>query len=260
MNVLAFIAPRLHGVRLRSLLAVLFLLLKSLGSSVYAEIPELNVNLGDLDLATQSIPLLILLTVWTLAPSIVVLMTSFTRIVIVLGFTRNALGTQNMPPNQVLTGLALILTFFIMSPTIVSIYNEAWVPFAAGDIDMVVAAELAEAPIKNFMLMQTYPEDIALFVNLYPGELDFSGEVPFVIALPAFIVSELRTAFIMGFLIYIPFLIIDMVVASTLMSMGMMMLPPVMISMPFKVLLFTLVNGWHLVVDSILRSFYFNPL
>ena len=222
-------------------------------------IPGINISIGgeDGDLG-QSIPLLVLLTVLTLVPSILVLTTSFTRIVIVLGFTRNAMGTQNMPPNQVITGLALILTFFLMSPTLTLVYETAWQPYSAGTIELDEALSRAEIPVKDFMLRQTYDDDVMLFANFAQvdlSEVTASAEVPFRIALPAFIISELKTAFIMGFMIYIPFLIIDMVVASTLMSMGMMMLPPVMISLPFKVMLFTLVNGWHLVVDSILRSF-----
>jgi len=240
------------------LLPILTILLTvCLSPTALAEpIPGISINIGgeDADLA-QSMPILILLTVLALVPSIMVLMTSFTRIVIVLGFTRNAMGTQNMPPNQVVTGLALILTFFLMSPIIGVVYEDAWLPYSTGAIELSEAMVLAEAPLKSFMVGQTYPEDLVLFANFTGEELGEPATIPFRIALPAFIISELRTAFTMGFMIYIPFLIIDMVVASTLMSMGMMMLPPVMISLPFKVLLFTLVNGWHLVVDTILTSF-----
>jgi len=240
------------------LLTVLLALTLAVSSHVYAEtIPGINISIGgeDGDLG-QSIPVLILLTVLALVPSLLVLTTSFTRIVIVLGFTRNAMGIQNMPPNQVVTGLALILTFFLMAPTFGVIYEEAWIPYAGGAIDLTQAMDRAEVPMKGFMLRQTSTEDLVLFANFTGDSLpDAPEDVPFRIALPAYIISELRTAFLMGFMIYIPFLIIDMVVASTLMSMGMMMLPPVMISLPFKVMLFTLVNGWHLVVDAILRSF-----
>ncbi|MCL2497239.1 MAG: flagellar type III secretion system pore protein FliP [Symbiobacteriaceae bacterium] len=223
-----------------------------------AIIPGLNIDITPAETpgeVAQSLQVLVLLTVLTLAPSILVLMTSFTRIVIVLGFTRNALGTQNMPPNQVVTGLALILTFFLMSPVFNTVYNQAWLPYSNGDLELTEALSQAEAPLKKFMLDFTRHEDVALFVNFAPQGLPEGGELPFRYVLPAFIISELQTAFQMGFMIYIPFLIIDMVVASTLMSMGMMMLPPVMISLPFKVLLFYFVNGWNLVVDAILRSF-----
>jgi len=235
----------------------ILVLLLSFSAVAFGEtLPGINISIGgeDGDLG-QSIPVLILLTILALVPSIMVLMTSFTRIVIVLGFTRNAMGTQNMPPNQVVTGLALILTFFLMAPVFGETYENAWVPYAAGSIELSEAVAIAEIPLKGFMIRQTYTDDLVLFANFAQEELPESGDVPFRIALPAFIISELKTAFGMGFMIYIPFLIIDMVVASTLMSMGMMMLPPVMISLPFKVLLFTMVNGWHLVVETILRSF-----
>lgn len=247
----------------RKRLALIFFILAALqwigfSQAQAATIPTINVGLGEAQNASevgQSLSVLILLTVLTLAPSILVLMTSFTRIVIVLGFARNAMGTQNMPPNQVVVGLSLILTLFIMSPIISDVYHNTWLEYSAGNITLEQAAAQAEAPLKEFMLKQTRHDDLDLFIALGDQEIASYEEIPFHYALPAFIISELKTAFQMGFMIYVPFLIIDMVVASTLMSMGMMMLPPVMISLPFKVLLFVLVDGWHLVVDAILRSF-----
>lgn len=200
--------------------------------------------------------IILLLTVLSLAPAILVLMTSFTRIVVVLSFLRNALATQQMPPNQVLVGLALFLTFFIMAPVAQTVYQEAWVPFQAGEISEEAAMALAAEPIRDFMLGHTREKDLALFVNYAGlGPVDGPEDVPTYLLIPAFAISELKTAFQMGFVIFIPFIVIDMIVASTLMSMGMLMLPPMMISLPFKVLLFVLADGWHLVVQSLLGSF-----
>ena len=201
--------------------------------------------------------ILITLTLIGIAPILIVLMTSFTRIIIVLHFTRNALNTQTAPPNQVLIGLVLFLTFFIMSPTINTIRTEALQPFDAGEIEQAEALELAMKPIREFMYPQTQMKDVSMFMEIsgteWDGEID---SIPNSVLIPSFIVSELRTAFIIGFLIYVPFIIIDMVVASTLMSMGMMMLPPTTISMPFKILLFVLADGWNLVIGNIIRTFY----
>lgn len=200
--------------------------------------------------------ILFVLTILTLAPSILIMMTSFTRIIIVLSFTRNALGTQQMPPNQVLIGLALFLTFFIMSPIGTQINEEAIQPYLSGQIDQDQALEEAMGPIRNFMFKQTREKDLALFVNLSSMESPRTLEdIPNNVLIPSFIISELKTAFQMGFLIYIPFIIVDMVVASTLMSMGMMMLPPVMISLPFKILLFIMVDGWNLVIKTLVTGF-----
>ncbi len=208
--------------------------------------------------AVNTIQVILLLTVLTLAPSILILMTSFTRIIIVLSFLRSALGTNQMPPNQVLIGLALFLTFFIMSPTFSRVNNEALQPYLANQITQQEAMDNAIVPIKEFMLSQLRGEsDLALFVELaeleeVPQDL---SELPLTIIIPSFIISELKIAFQMGFVIYIPFLIIDMIVSSTLMSMGMMMLPPSLISMPFKLLLFILVDGWNLVVQTVVTGF-----
>lgn len=201
---------------------------------------------------------LLVLTILTLAPSILIMMTSYTRIIIVLHFVRTAIGTQTAPPNQVLLGLALFMTFFIMAPTFQQINESAIQPLDNGDITMEEAFAEAEIPIRTFMEGQTLEKDLALFVDMDPSGETYESydDVPMTTLIPAFIISELRYAFIMGFLIYIPFIVIDMVVASVLMSMGMMMLPPTTISLPFKILLFILADGWNLVIGSLVRTFY----
>ncbi|KUK09865.1 MAG: Flagellar biosynthesis/type III secretory pathway protein [Caldanaerobacter subterraneus] len=204
---------------------------------------------------STSLQIVLLLTVLTLAPSILIMMTSFTRIVIVLAFLRNALGLQQMPPNQVLIGLALFLTFYIMAPVGYDINNNAIKPYVEGQINQYEAYERAIKPLKSFMLRQTRQNDLALFVNLAKIKADKVEDLPMRVVIPAFIISELKTAFEIGFIIYIPFLVIDIIVASVLMSMGMFMLPPVLISLPFKVLLFILVDGWNLVVKSLILGF-----
>ncbi|WP_100404473.1 flagellar type III secretion system pore protein FliP [Bacillus solitudinis] len=207
------------------------------------------------DVAT-TIQLLLVLTVLSLAPSILILMTSFTRIVIVLSFVRQGLATQSMPPNQVLIGIALFLTFFIMAPIFAEVNEQALTPFLDGEIDQVEAFERGIVPMKEFMAKHTREKDLALFMG-YAGleRPDSLEDIPLTALVPAFAISELKTAFQIGFLIFIPFLVIDMIVASILMAMGMMMLPPVMIALPFKILLFVLVDGWYLIVQSLLLSF-----
>jgi flagellar biosynthetic protein FliP len=208
---------------------------------------------NDVSLAIQ---LVALLTVLTLAPALLVMVTSFTRIVVVLGFIRSALGVPMLPPNQVLLGLALFLTLFVMMPTIDAVNKEALQPYMDGSLSQEAALDRAQQPIRQFMLKQTREKDLALFVQL--AHLDRPNEpedVPIHVLIPAFVISELKTAFQMGFIIFIPFLVIDMVISSTLMSMGMMMLPPAMISLPFKLLLFVMVDGWYLLVGSLVRSF-----
>ncbi|MCR4866973.1 MAG: flagellar type III secretion system pore protein FliP [Lachnospiraceae bacterium] len=203
--------------------------------------------------------ILITLTLIAMAPILIILMTSFTRIIIVMHFTRNALNTQTAPPNQVLIGLTLFLTFFIMSPTINTIRTEAIAPFDAGQIDQAEAFDRAMKPMRDFMYPQTQMKDVRMFLdiaNIEWNEADGVDAIPSSVLIPSFIVSELRTAFIIGFLIYVPFIVIDMVVASALMSMGMMMLPPTTISMPFKILLFVLADGWNLVIGNVVRTFY----
>ena len=218
---------------------------------------SININSDQGSLSTP-IKMLLTLTVLALAPSILIMLTSFTRIIIVLHFVRTAMGTQSSPPNQVLIGLALILTFFIMWPTFVEINEKAIVPLDEGKITQSEALVAAEQPIREFMYGQTQEKDWKLFVELSGDETEYENydDIPFVTLVPAFILSELRTAFIMGFLIYIPFIVIDMVVSSVLMSMGMMMLPPTTISLPFKMLLFILADGWDLVIKGVVQTFY----
>jgi flagellar biosynthetic protein FliP len=205
---------------------------------------------------STTVKLLLLLTILSIAPSILMMMTSFARIIIVLSFVRTSLGTQQMPPNQVLVGLALFLTFFIMAPTFKEVNDQALQPLFEEKINLEQAYERASIPIKEFMSKHTRQKDLALFLKYSGAERPKSVEdIPLTTLVPAFVISEIKTAFQMGFMIFIPFLVIDMVVASVLMSMGMMMLPPVMISLPFKILLFVLVDGWYLVVKSLLESF-----
>lgn len=206
---------------------------------------------------TLSLQTLLLLTSLTFLPALVLMMSSFTRIIIVLSLLRMALGTQSSPPNQVLLGLALFLTFFIMSPVIDRVYSEAYLPFSEDKINIMEAAEKATVPLKSFMLQQTRETDLALFVQISESEeIESRDEVPLKILVPAYITSELKTAFQIGFVIFIPFLIIDLVVSSVLMAMGMMMLSPMIISLPFKLMLFVLVDGWHLIIGSLTQSFY----
>lgn len=203
-----------------------------------------------------SIQLLFLLTILTLAPSILIMMTGFTRILIVLSFIRNALGLQQTPPNHVIIGLAIFLTFYIMAPIGIEINNEAIQPFIREEINQDTAIERALSPVRDFMFRQTRDKDLGLFLNLKGmSNVNNIQDIPTHVLIPAFIISELKTAFQIGFIIYIPFLVIDMVVASTLMAMGMMMLPPVIISLPFKILLFVLVDGWNLIVKSLVLGF-----
>jgi len=214
---------------------------------------------SDEDATTMSstLQILLALTVISLAPSILIMVTSFTRIIIVLHFTRSALGTQTTPPNQVLVGLALFLTFFIMSPVITQINTDAVQPYTAGDITQAEAFTKGLAPLRTFMLEQTDTNDLRLFLDIAKiTTVNTVEDIPITVIIPSFIISELRKAFIIGFLIYIPFIVIDMVVASTLMSMGMMMLPPTMISMPFKILLFIMADGWNLIIGEVVKTFY----
>lgn len=205
---------------------------------------------------SSSIKLLLILTVLSLLPSILIMMTSFTRIIIVLSFLRNSMGTQQIPPNQVVIGLALFLTFFIMSPVVNDINQNALVPFSESRISIEEAIDRTENSLKDNMLKYTRDKDLALFASIAKVEpTEKLTDLPLTVVVPAFMISELKTAFQMGFMLYIPFLVIDMVVASTLMAMGMMMLPPVMISMPFKILLFIMVDGWNLLTESIIKSF-----
>jgi len=204
----------------------------------------------------QSIQIIVLLTVLSLAPAILIMVTAFTRIIIVLSLIRNAIGVPQLPPNQVLIGLALFLTFFVMAPVVQQVEREAYSPFVDGKVTQSEAFAKTEAPLRAFMLRQVREKDLALFVYLarldQPKSID---DVPTYVVIPSFIISELKTAFQMGFVIFIPFLVIDLVVSTVLMSMGMMMLPPVLISLPFKILLFVMVDGWYLLMRALVLSF-----
>jgi flagellar biosynthetic protein FliP len=249
---------RPHPHIIRAILAVVFAL--ALPATAWA-IPIPTVHLGIEDAQgpqqiSSVLQVVFLLTILTLAPSILILTTSFSRIVIVLSFLRQAMGTQQTPPNQVLIGLSLFLTFFVMSPVWGEINDKALQPYLSEKISQGEAFKTAQAPIKRFMLHQTRDKDLALFINLKEGKKPHGPEdVEIQALIPAFIISELKTAFQIGFMVYIPFLILDMVVASVLLSMGMMMLPPVLISLPFKLMLFVLVDGWYLTVGSLMKSF-----
>ncbi|MEK6590140.1 MAG: flagellar type III secretion system pore protein FliP [Nitrospinota bacterium] len=222
-------------------------------------IPPVTIGVGEPGKPGQvstTIQILLLLTILTLAPAILIMLTSFTRIIVVLSFLRQALGTQQMPPNQILIGLALFLTFFIMSPVWDKINSKALQPYLREEVTQDAALKSAVEPLREFMLRQTREKDLAIFVDIAKIEQPESpADIPLYVIIPAFIISELRIAFQIGFMIYIPFLVLDMVVASVLMSMGMLMLPPIMISLPFKLMLFVLVDGWYLIVGSLVRSF-----
>jgi len=224
------------------------------GAEGILSIPGIRIEEGG-DLAVP-LKIAFVLTILTLAPSILIMLTSFTRVVIVLSFLRQAIGTQQMPPNQVVVGLSLFLTYFIMSPVLTEIKVKAIDPLTRAEISQDKALELAMVPVRDFMFKQTNEKDLGLFVRIAKVERPKSkDDIPTHVLIPAFIIGELKKAFQIGFLIYIPFIVLDMVVASVLLSMGMMMLPPVMISLPFKLLLFVLVDGWHLIVGSLVNSF-----
>jgi flagellar biosynthetic protein FliP len=223
-------------------------------------IPKVSVELGESDDPgdlSATLQIVLLLTVLTVAPSIILMLTSFIRLAIVLGFLRQAMGTQQLPPNQLLISLALILTFFIISPVANEAYNNGLKPYLDEEINKEEAFEKGIEPFRKFMLSQTREKDLALFVNLSGMEQPESPEdLPLHILIPGFVISELRVGFQIAFLVFVPFLIIDMIVASVLMSMGMMMLPPIIVALPFKILLFVLVDGWYLLVKSLVGSFY----
>ena len=239
---------------------IAFLLFMAQSAALAAPlIPSVNVDVGSSnkpqDVAV-TLQVMALLTILSLAPGILIMTTSFVRIVVVIGFLRNALSTQNVPPNQVVIALSLFLTFYIMSPYWSQANENGIQPYMAGQITQEEALTNVVEPIREFMFKQTRESDLALFVNLADDERPESQEdVSTFTLIPAFVISELKTAFQIGFMIYVPFIVIDMIVASTLMSMGMMMLPPVMISLPFKILLFVMVDGWHLLIKSLIVSF-----
>lgn len=236
-----------------------FVALMPLSAHAQISLPTLQLGIkstGQPSEVVNVLQVLSMLTILTLAPAILIMMTSFSRIIVILSFLRQALGTQSMPPNQLLVGLALFLTFVVMGPTFKEINSAAIQPYLAGKITQSLALEAAEKPIRGFMMKQTRPKDIELFMKISGEPVGASvTTIPFMSLVPAFMISELKTAFQMGFIIYLPFLVLDMVVASVLMAMGMMMLPPVIISLPFKLMLFVLVDGWQLVVSSIVRSY-----
>jgi flagellar biosynthetic protein FliP len=259
--------PRIPRSRRLLCLSVFILALFAFALPTLAQAPApspasqalpINITIGngtEQGSVSSAIQILFVMTLLTLAPSIMMLMTSFTRLVIVLGFVRSALGVQGAPSNQIIIGLSLFLTIFIMSPIASRINRDALEPYMAKQIGTEVALERASTPLRQFMLKQTRRSELDFFLGISGAGPTKVEAVPMSVAVPAFVVSELRTAFQMGFLVFIPFLIIDFLVASTLMSMGMMMMPPTMISLPFKLLLFVLVDGWHLVIRSLVESF-----
>lgn len=226
-----------------------------------AQVTLPSVNLGfktteNPNEVVNAIKIVLVMTVLTLAPAILIMMTSFTRLIIVFSFLRQAMGVQQMPPNQLLVGLALFLTFFIMGPSFTEMNTKGIQPYLAGKIGQEKALDETLAPLRKFMFTQTRPADLSLFVRLAKIEKPKTlAEVPTMVLVPSFIISELKTAFQIGFIIFLPFLIIDMVAASVLMAMGMMMLPPVVISLPFKIMIFILVDGWALLIGSMVKSF-----
>ncbi len=248
-----------HLTAFSIILGLGLILLPSTAMAQTPSLPSLTIGLGQADSpekVSTLLQLLFLLTVLSLAPAIIVMMTSFTRIAIVLSLVRTALGTQQMPPNQIVIGLSLLLTFFIMTPVFNQVNNDALKPYMAEEITQQEAFQRALKPIRAFMLKQTRKKDLALFIDVSkikkPKNYD---EIPTIVLMSSFVISELKTAFEIGFVIYIPFLVIDMVVASILLSMGMMMLPPFMVSLPFKLMLFVLIDGWNILIGSLIKSF-----
>ncbi|SHO50735.1 flagellar type III secretion system pore protein FliP [Desulfopila aestuarii] len=239
------------------LTACILLLLPTIGAAI--TLPTVNLGLTQAESPQQvstALQILLIITIISVAPSIILMTTCFTRIVIVLGFLRQAMGTQNMPPTQIILGLSLFLSFFVMSPTLSQINDTALQPYMAEQISQGEALDKAIIPLRTFMFSQVRESELGLMTELtLDGEPANEDDIPTMTLIPAFMLSELKLAFQMGFMIYIPFLVIDMIVASILMSMGMMMLPPVIISMPFKLLLFVLVDGWNLIVGSLIKSF-----
>ncbi|RKX19161.1 MAG: flagellar biosynthetic protein FliP [Candidatus Zixiibacteriota bacterium] len=240
---------------------ICLILITVLGEISFAQtLPKITVGVEEAKDAKDlsvTLQILLLLTVLTLAPAIIIMLTSFVRIVVVFSFLRNAIGTHQMPPNQLMVGLALILTLFVMAPTITKINETALQPYLKNEITQKKAYDVGVQPIREFMLKQVREKDLALYVS-FAGipQPQSANELPTYIIIPGFVISELRIAFQISFIIFIPFLIIDMVVASVLMSMGMLMLPPIMVSLPFKILLFVLVDGWYLLIKSMLTSFH----
>lgn len=246
-------------IRLICLFSLFLMTVSGPAHAVTFPIPSLQLNVETANTPEQVavvLEIIALLTVLALAPAILILMTPFTRLVVVFHFLRQAIGTQSSPPNQVIVGLALFMTFFIIKPVATQIYQESLNPYLERQITFERAFEQAQSPIRKFLLLNTREADVALFVKGADMKKPETREdVSLLVLIPAYVISELKTAFIIGFVLYIPFLVIDMVVASVLLAMGMMMLPPVMISLPFKLMLFVLVDGWHLISGSLLKSF-----
>jgi len=243
----------------RTIFTALFLIAATAAEASSFPAPAISLTLGKASgpgQVSSAMQVVVLMTVLSLAPAILIMFTSFIRMVVVLSFVRQALGTAQTPPNQVLIGLALFLTLFIMSPVISQIRKDAWDPYMAGSITLESAYDKAAAPLKRFMLKQTREKDLDLFMRASgSGRVSGPEEIPMQVAASSFMVSELKTSFQMGFMIYLPFLVLDLIVASVLMSMGMMMLPPATVSLPFKLMLFVLVDGWSLIVGSLINSF-----
>lgn len=235
----------------------IFFLVKNFTSNVYANnlLPNVSISVGENAGTSSTVQLIVLFSLITIAPFLLVMLTSFTRIIISLHFLRNALGTQQMPPNQILIGIAIFLTIFVMSSTFTEINNKALTPYSEGKLNERQLIEEGMKPIRVFMLKQVKNKDLELFTSLSGKTFESPEQLPDHILIPSFILSEITKGFIIGFLIYIPFIVIDMVVSSVLMAMGMMMLPPALISAPFKIILFILIDGWSLIIGSILKTF-----
>lgn len=252
-------------VKASLLMSAFFISCMALTTNVFADGNEgdnnlisIGISAGDGTDMASVLQMLLVLTVISLAPSILIMLTSFTRIVIVLHFTRAAMGTQTVPPNQVIVGLSLFLTFFIMSPTFNEVYTSAIQPLSNNEISAQEAYNIGVKPVRKFMLKQVSTKDLDTFLRIAEyeeGSIKSEDDIPMEVLVPSFIISELRIAFIIGFLIYLPFIVIDMVVSSTLMSMGMMMLPPTTISTPFKILLFVMADGWNLIIGNLVTTF-----
>lgn len=252
--------PWMKWVGVFALLALLFLLLQPGAHAQAVGLPKLDIQLGQANSpqeVSKGLQILILLTVLTLAPALLIMTTAFTRIVIVLSLVRHAIGSGTLPPNQIIVGLALILTFFVMSPTFTKINDGALQPYLKGAITQEQGFTLAVEPLRTFMFKQVDKKDVALFVKLAKIQAPKTAkDVPTYVLLPAFVISEMKTAFQLGFVIFLPFIVIDIVVSSILVSMGMMFLPPMTISMPFKLVLFVLVDGWHLISEALVLGFH----
>ena len=243
----------------KSIFALLLYLFTALQGHAALSLPNINIGMQSVNTPqefTQGVQILILITILTLAPSIIIMTTAFIRIVIVLSLTRQAIGTANLPPNQVLVGLALILTFFVMSPTLTKINDTAYQPYMKNVITQQQALDNSLVPIRDFMFKQTHESELALFVKLSKIQKPKNKQdVPTYVLIPSFVLSELKTAFKIGFVVFLPFLVIDLVVASVLVSMGMMFLPPTTIALPFKLIMFVMVDGWYLIIKSLVEGF-----